>query len=135
MMNSNVEIIDASGKVLCYLIHENMKPDKTTFITPADARQQVGFVVYPKGGDVKRHSHQPLERHLIGMSEVLVVRSGGCTLDLYDDDHILVASRRMGPGDVAVLTAGGHGLHMEEDTVLLEVKQGPYLGADDKEMF
>ena len=30
---------------------------------------------------------------------------------------------------------GGHGFRMLEDTVFLEVKQGPYTGVDEKERF
>jgi len=33
------------------------------------------------------------------------------------------------------MVGGGHGFQIKEDTVLLEIKQGPYLGADDKELF
>jgi hypothetical protein len=33
------------------------------------------------------------------------------------------------------MVGGGHGFHMLEDTVLLEVKQGPYTGIDEKEHF
>lgn len=38
-------------------------------------------------------------------------------------------------GDVLVLVDGGHGFRMTEDTVLVEIKQGPYLGLDDKARF
>jgi hypothetical protein len=38
----------------------------------------------------------------------------------------------LGPGDLAVLLDGGHAFEMLEDTVLLEVKPGPFGGADDK---
>jgi len=31
------------------------------------------------------------------------------------------------------LVGGGHGFRMQEDTVLLEIKQGPYLGLGEKE--
>ena len=38
-------------------------------------------------------------------------------------------------GDVILLLKGGHGFQMIEDTVLMEVKQGPYLNDLDKERF
>jgi hypothetical protein len=38
-------------------------------------------------------------------------------------------------GDVVVLLDGGHGFRMLEDTVLLEIKQGPYSGLGEKEQF
>jgi hypothetical protein len=132
----NVELISSSnGQALCYVIRGNTKPDNTTFITPPDAKQQVGFIVYPKDGLIARHIHRPLERHIIGMAEVLVVRSGHCQIDVYDDQENLVTVRDLYQNDVVLMVGGGHGFKIIEDTVLLEIKQGPYLGADDKRLF
>ena len=47
----------------------------------------------------------------------------------------LVATRELLPGDIMLMVGGGHGFRMLEDTVLLEVKQGPYTGLDEKERF
>jgi hypothetical protein len=52
-------------------------------------------------------------------------------VDIYDNDE-LIATTQLSPGDVMVLLAGGHALRMLEDTVLVEVKQGPYLGVEEK---
>ena len=132
----NVELISSSnGQALCYVIRGSTKPGLTTFITPPDAKQQVGFIVYPKGGVIARHIHRPLERHIIGMAEVLVVRSGHCQIDVYDDQENLVTVRDLYQNDVVLMVGGGHGFKIIEDTVLLEIKQGPYLGADDKRLF
>jgi uncharacterized protein with PhoU and TrkA domain len=131
----HVEQIARGSKVLAYIIRSEINPDKTTFLTPSDLKQQVGFIVYPAGGVIKRHVHRPLERHLIGTSEVLIVRRGRCEIDIYDDERKLVASRQLRPGDIMLMVGGGHGFRMLEDTVLLEVKQGPYTGIDEKEHF
>ena len=95
----------------------------------------LGFVVYPEGGEIARHVHVPLERHLVGTSEVLVLRSGRCLIDIYDDDRQLVATRELQTGDIMLMVGGGHGFRMLEDTVFLEVKQGPYTGLEEKERF
>ncbi len=39
------------------------------------------------------------------------------------------------PGDVILLASGGHGFEMIEDSEILEVKQGPYTGDQDKTRF
>jgi len=44
-------------------------------------------------------------------------------------------TRILEEGDILFLINGGHGFKMLEDSVLLEIKQGPYLGKDDKEKF
>ena len=132
---SDVERVTASGVTLAVIIRAHVAPATTTFFTPPEYKQQVGFVVYPAGGVVERHTHVPLERHLVGTSEVIVVRSGKCELDVYDDDRVLVATRLLEAGDVMLMVGGGHGFRMLEDTILLEVKQGPYTGIDEKERF
>ena len=120
---------------LAYIIRGDLMPSRTTFLTPPQFKQQVGFVVYPAGGEIQRHVHRPLSRHLIGTSEVLIVRRGRCEIDIYNDDRELVATRELREGDVMLMVGGGHGFHMLEDTVFLEVKQGPYTGLDEKERF
>ena len=131
----NVDAIGRDGKVFAYVMRETSQEANTTFLTPDEAIQQVGFVVHRAGGEVKRHRHLPIERTIVGTPEVLVVRSGRCEMDVFDDDQELVETRELRPGDVMVMVGGGHGFRMLEDTVLLEIKQGPYYGPDEKAYF
>ena len=62
-------------------------------------------------------------------------RSGRCPIAIYDDAQHLIATRELRVGDVVLMVGGGHGFRMLEDTVLREVKQGPYTGLDEKERF
>lgn len=131
----HIERISYDGSPLAYIIRAEMTPAKTTFVTPPEFKQQVGFVVYPAGGEIERHNHRPLERHLIGTSEVLVVQRGRCEIDIFNDGRELVATRELCRGDIMLMVGGGHGFRMMEDTVFLEIKQGPYTGEDEKERF
>ena len=135
MNSDSIERITSNGIVLCLVVRASFAPERTTFLTPSEYKQQVGFVVYPAGGEIARHVHLPLERHLVGTSEVLLVKQGRCLLDVYDDARELVATLELGPGDLMLMVAGGHGFRMLEPTVLLEVKQGPYTGLEEKERF
>ena len=130
-----IERISDGDEVLAYVIRAQMMPDRTTFVTPPESKQQVGFFVYSEGGEVARHVHLPVERTIVGNSEVLLVREGRCEVDIYSDDRRLVATRELGVGDVVVMIGGGHGLRMLEDTVLFAIKQGPYAGPAEKERF
>ena len=129
------EMINWNDQPLAYILRPNPLPGQTTFITPPEFKQQVGFIVYPAGGEVKRHLHLPLERHLIGTSEVLVIQKGHCLADIYNDDRELVATRELKAGDVMLMVGGGHGFRILEDTVFLEIKQGPFLPVAEKEHF
>ena len=130
-----IENITWQGVPLAYIIRGKLNPTQTTFLTPPEFKQQVGFIVYPAGGEIQRHVHRPLERHLVGTSEVLIVRRGRCEIDVYNDERQLVAVRELGQGDIMLMVAGGHGFCMLENTVFLEVKQGPYTGLEEKERF
>ena len=130
-----IERISYNESPLAYIIRAEMAPVKTTFLTPPEFIQQVGFIVCPAGGEIKRHNHLPLERHLIGTSEVLVVQRGRCEIDIFNDNRELVATRELRLGDVMLMVDGGHGFRMLEDTVFLEIKQGPYIGENEKQRF
>ena len=123
------------GDVLAYLVRGNTSPDQTQFLTPPDCNLQVGHVVYAGGTEIPRHVHLPIERHIVGSVEVLIVRRGRCAVDVYTHGRELVTTREMGVGDMLIAVGGGHGFRVLEDLVLLEIKQGPYPGSAEKERF
>jgi len=97
-----LERIDNEDVPIAYIIKVEMKPDKTTFLTPSDFNLQLGFVVYPEGGAVTPHVHRPVERKIIGTSEVLLVKKGQCEIDIYNSKRELVATRQLQEGDLGV---------------------------------
>ena len=133
--SDSVEHICSGETCLAYIIRADFLPDKTTFLIPPDYKQQVGYIVYPAGGEIQRHVHRPLERHLVGTSELLVVHRGRCEIDIYNDERELAAIRELHAGDIVLMVNDGHGFRMLEDTIFLEIKQGPYIGLDEKEQF
>jgi mannose-6-phosphate isomerase-like protein (cupin superfamily) len=128
-----MDTIIIDGSTAAYLIRGSMAHDKTSFLTPADLELQVGFVVYPAGGVIVPHRHVPITRKVERTCEVIVVREGRCDVDFYNDRCELSETREMQVGDVLISLGGGHGFRMREDTVLLEIKQGPYFGESEKE--
>jgi cupin fold WbuC family metalloprotein len=130
-----VERIHIGGRLSAVIVPASYRPVQTEFHTNPESSFQLGQIVYPAGGEVAPHRHVPLERHLIRTSEAIVVQTGECELALYDDSDVEVETRTLVAGDVVVLLDGGHAFRMHEDTVLLEVKQGPYTGEDEKRRF
>jgi hypothetical protein len=132
---SGLETIAVDGVVLAYITRSAPLPERTTFLTPDDCNLQVGHVVYPGGGEITRHMHLPVERHLVGTTEVLIVERGRCEVDVFGPERQLVTTRELHTGDILIAVGGGHGFRVLEDTVLLEIKQGPYPGGAEKERF
>ena len=57
-------------------------------------------------------------------------------MDIYaPGSRAYLESRILRPGDVVLLGHGGHGFSMLEPSEMIEVKQGPYAGEQDKERF
>ena len=132
---SELEFINGPTYLIALIVRTTYEPFQTAFLTENDANLQLGFVVYPAGGEIVPHVHHPIERATSGTAEVLVVKSGRCEIDFYSEDKNLVATREISAGDVTLLLRGGHGFRLIEDTVFLEVKQGPYAGISEKERF
>lgn len=130
-----VECIRKDDELIAFIVRAEKTAADTEFITPNDVKQQVGFVVYPKGDEIKRHIHLPIKRELIGTSEVILVRKGLVEADLYTQDKDPVGTWTLKRGDLLLLVSGGHGFRCREDTILLEIKQGPYTGLIEKEHF
>ena len=134
-VNQLVEKIEFEQVLIAYIIRADKLPEKTEFITPDEVKQQVGFIVYPKGGEIPRHIHLPIERHLTGTSEVLLLRKGKAEVDFYTQEKEFICTRTLEEGDLLLLVNGGHGFRCLEDTVFMEIKQGPYTGLVEKERF
>jgi mannose-6-phosphate isomerase-like protein (cupin superfamily) len=115
-----------------FVLRKDATPDKTTFYSHPDDSQQVGHVVYQKGSKIPRHVHRIIKREIERTTEVLVVQSGACKCHFHDSAGLVMLTVELGTGDVLCILDGAHSFEFIQDTVLLEVKQGPYLGKDEK---
>lgn len=136
MQNSSYEEIIHDNTLMAIIFRNNFTCSETTFFSAPEFSQQVGYIVYKKGGVIKAHFHKGINRNIVYTQEVLFIRKGKLIINFYTIDKKLVTSRELSKGDVVFLCRGGHGFEMIEDTEIFEVKQGPYSGVDDdKEKF
>ncbi len=92
---------------------------------------QVGSWGYPSGKTLAAHAHNRVDRSVPWTQEVLYVRTGSLRADIYDSMRSKVAELTVRAGDILVLLRGGHGYAILEDgTQVLEIKNGPYPGAE-----
>lgn len=130
-----LEQITKDGIILGVIIRANFHKDGIFFFTPGEFSQQLGYMNRPKDYVIEPHVHNLVERKVDLTQEVLVVRSGKVRVDFYDDDRNYLESRILQTGDIILLAHGGHGFKMLEPTEMVEVKQGPYCGDQDKTRF
>jgi hypothetical protein len=86
---------------------------------------------YDKDKRILAHTHNDVTRTVARTHETLYVRKGRISVRIYNEARDLVTTLEAGEGDVLTLMSGGHGYTILQDgTQVLEVKNGPYVGAD-----
>ena len=130
-----IERINHEGKELALIIRAGFSKEGMEFFTPGTYSQQVGYMNRPKGHVISPHVHNPVRREVHFTNEVLFVRSGRLRVDFYSEQRAYLESAILIKGDVILLAYGGHGFEMLEPTEIVEVKQGPYAGDEDKTRF
>ena len=130
-----VERIVHQNRELALIMRADFRHDGIEFLTPSSYSQQLGYMSRPSGYQIEPHVHKPVQRSVQFTKEVLFIKSGRVRVDFYDDEQTYIESRVLNAGDVILLAFGGHGFEMLEASEIIEVKQGPYAGDQDKEKF
>jgi hypothetical protein len=92
---------------------------------------QAGAWWYDSGKELAKHIHNEVARTVERTQEVLYIRKGKIKAQIFDLQENLVDEIIVSEGDTLILLEGGHGYTILEDgTQVLEVKNGPYLGAE-----
>lgn len=130
-----IERIEHQEVLLALILRSSYSHDGIKFLTPSNFSQQLGYMKRPAGYIIAPHVHNPVRREVHYTKEVLFVRRGRIRVDFYDERKHYLHSRVLGTGDVILLAYGGHGFEMLEESEIIEVKQGPYAGDEDKERF
>lgn len=117
--------------VLARLINESDIKEGLNFFSQDEEFIQVGFWHYERGKKLLAHRHNHAPREVAFTQEVLFIKNGKIRAKIYDLNDAQVAEFEAKSGDILVMLNGGHGYEiLENDTQVLEIKNGPYLGAD-----
>jgi hypothetical protein len=130
-----LETIEHNGKQLALIVRSNFTAEGIQFFTPNTYSQQLGYMKRPIGYVIPPHVHNPVKREVEYTKEVLIIRRGVVRVDFYAEDQAYLQSAVLQAGDIILLAYGGHGFEMLEEAEIVEVKQGPYAGDQDKTRF
>ena len=130
-----IDEIKHEDRILAMIIRANYSEDGIKFFTPDDFPQQLGYMKHPKGHKIIPHLHNKLKREIFYTFEVLYIKSGKVRVNFYDDNKNYLKNDTLYGGDVILLAYGVHGFEILENSEIIEIKQGPYAGNDDKTRF
>lgn len=130
-----VEEIKKKNKLLAMIIRNDYEGSGVDFITPDEYSQQLAYMHHPVGKVIDAHVHNLVHRNVLKTQEVLFIKKGVLRVDFYDEYEDYLESKKLYAGDVILLVSGGHGFHVLEEVEMVEVKQGPYAGNQDKRRF
>jgi mannose-6-phosphate isomerase-like protein (cupin superfamily) len=130
-----MENIIHNGELLAIIISAGFSRPGISFFTDPGLSQQLAFMRHGTGKVILPHVHNPVPRQVDYTQEVLFIRSGQLRVDFYCAEQKYLFSRVLASGDVILLATGGHGFEVLEEVEMIEVKQGPYAGEQDKTRF
>jgi len=122
------EIKSSNGLTIAIVVKKGYKKEGVNFVTKSEYPLQLAISSYKAGYKIKNHLHQNREITVNKVQEVVYLKSGEALVSLFGEDKQLVRTLKLSAGDLVFFANGGHGFKMSKDTVIIEVKQGPYFG-------
>lgn len=122
-------------QLIAIIIPHDFSKNGIEFFTPPELSQQLAYMKRPEGYAIQPHTHNTVERYIANTLETLFIKSGKVKIDLYDNNNQFIQDIIVTAGDIILLVSGGHGFTMLEESEMIEVKQGPYMGDQDKVRF
>ena len=121
-------------KLLHVIIDTNEPFENRADLTSAEQWLQVSVLNLAKGRKVNPHIHNPREQVASSApgitQECWIVLRGEIKASLFDLDRNLLHEQKMPQGHLLVTFYGGHSLESENGALMVECKNGPYLGRD-----
>lgn len=130
-----IERIANQSEELAIIIRDDFHEEGIHFLTPGEYSQQLAYMHHPQGKIIDAHVHNEVHRDIRFTQEVLVLKKGKLRVDFYDAQKKYLESRILFKGDIILLVSGGHGFEVLEEVEMVEIKQGPYVGENDKVRF
>jgi hypothetical protein len=125
------EYKDGDTVIVRHITREEAWQNPLQFFSKDEEFIQVGSWNYNNGKELLAHKHNVVPREVNWTQEVLFIWKGSIRAKVFNLSLKHVADIIAQEGDILIMLAGGHGYDILEDgTRVLEVKNGPYVGAE-----
>ena len=122
-------------KLLAMIVSEKKTIKQgVNFLTPNNFTLQLGFIKHNSNTFIKPHTHKNYLRKIKKTTEILFIKNGSIRVDFYSKKKYLF-SKIVNKNKILILLEGSHGFKILKKCSIIEIKQGPFSLALDKERF
>jgi len=129
------EIKSRDGTLVAIVANFNSFQEGISFYGKREDPMQVLAFRYNRDHVMRDHMHIPRDRVVHKTQEAVIVFKGRAEVRTFDERGKVLDVRNIGAGDIYMSYSGGVGYTvLENDTIMVEVKVGPYdIQSDDED--
>lgn len=118
-------------EVVAQIFNLNLKNEKYNFFTDQNAPIQLGLVNFLKNEAVEAHKHNDIEKRVTNAVEGWLVVSGSFEAEFWCNEKKKIHCQTILPNDLVLTFSGYHAIKAtENNSSILEIRNGPYFGKD-----
>ena len=136
-VSKGFEKVFHNGELLAIVIRDKFDNAGLNFFTENEHSFQLAMHNVGKGKRYRAHFSLPFEiLKNLNPNKIYLIKKGKAGVDFYDKSSNKVGYLTLDKGDMILFVSGGHGCDiLEEGTSMIEIKQGPYRGAEIEKKF
>ena len=112
------------------IVTPTLSSEGLSFLTDDENFIQVGIWNYKKGRRLETHFHNTFSREAMKTNESVYVVEGKIKCNLYFENGDFISSHIINKGEMIIQFNGAHEYFIEEDSIVIENKNGPYFGPE-----
>lgn len=123
-----------NGKILA-VIFPHTETDGVNFLTKPELPLQIGILNHEAGKTIELHKHRGVESKTDFANEWIYVEAGQIEVTVANNEWAEIETVTLNKGESILLISGAHKVVFHKGAQAIEVKQGPYPGADEAKIF
>ena len=127
----NIESKIQSNLILAVIFNKNRILNRINLSSDTEILQ-TSIIEIKKEFPILAHKHNLIKRETYGTQEVWIIIKGKAIVGFYDLDDSFLCFKKVVKGDMIISFRGGHSIKSVSSKLkFIEIKNGPYLGADN----
>ena len=129
-------IYSKKKKLIACIYKFKKKINSRINLSPENELLQASIIKLDEKFNLERHIHSKVFRKTTGTQEIWIVMRGKLKATFYETNKTKICSKILKKGDISILFRGGHKfVTLEKNTIIYEIKNGPYIQGKDLKKF